>query len=113
MMMTIWISLLCIAVIVVFVVDISGFPDTLKKVYWRWLFKDKPYKEFQFKLIDCSLCLTHHICLLFALITGQFSLLVWMYICGLAMAAKCIKGLLVLISDMIIKAENKIEDILQ
>jgi hypothetical protein len=36
-----------------------------------------------------------------------------MYICGLAMAAKCIKGLLVLISDMIIKAENKIEDILQ
>jgi hypothetical protein len=36
-----------------------------------------------------------------------------MYICGLAMATKCIKGLLVLISDMIIKAENKIEDILQ
>lgn len=110
--MMIWINLLCIAVIVVFVVDISGFPDTLKKLYWRWLFKDKPYKDFQFKLIDCSLCLTHHFCVLFALITGQFSLLVWMYICMLSMLAKCLKGLMVLVSDIIIKAENKIEDIL-
>lgn len=109
----IYLNLLCIAVIVVFIVDISGVVDSIKKGIWKWLVgKDKPYKGFQFKLMDCSLCLTHHICLLFALITGQFSLLVWMYICGLSMLTKVIKGAMVLICDILIKCENKIEDIL-
>ena len=109
----IYLNLLCIAVIVVFVVDISGVVDSIKRVIWKWLIKDRPYKEYQFKLLDCSLCLTHHICLLFALLTGQFSLLVWMYICGLSMLTKVIKGLMVLVSDILIKCENKIEDILE
>ena len=108
----IYLNLLCIAVIVVFLIDISGIVDTVKGWIWKWIVRDKPYKNFQLKPFDCSLCMTHHICLLFALITGQFSLLIWMYICGLAMMAKVIRGALVLVSDILIKAINKIEDIL-
>lgn len=111
--MMIYLDLLCIAVIVIFIIDISGVVDTVKGWIWKWIVgKDKPYKGFQFKPFDCSLCMTHHICLLFALITGQFSLMVWMYICGLAMLSKVIRGALVMVSDILIKAINKIEDIL-
>lgn len=106
------INLLCIAAIVVFVIDLSGFVDSVKMRYWKWLFKDKPYREFSLKPFDCSLCMTHHICLLYAIISGSFSLPIWAFICGLSFLTPQIKGLLRLVSDIWIKAENKIYDIL-
>lgn len=109
----IYLDLFCIAVITVFIIDISGIVETVKKRIWRWLEKDIPYQGFQLKPFDCSLCMTHHICLLFALITGQFSLLIWMYICGLSLLSKGIGGALRLISDIVLRVENKIEDILE
>lgn len=106
------IKLLCIAVIVVFVLDLSGFVDTVKRLIWKWLVKGVPYRDFSLKPFDCSMCMTHHICVLFALVSGFFSLEIWMFICVLSLLTRQIKGVLELVGDVLIKAENKIRYIL-
>lgn len=106
-------DLICIAVITVFVVDLSGFMDTVKRWIWKWLLKDRPYKDFSLKPFDCSLCMTHHICVLFALLSGCFSLPIWMFICVLSLFTGQIRGVLRLVGDLFVKAENKIYDILE
>ena len=105
-------DLLCIAVITVFVIDLSGFVDTIKRYIWKWLLGDKPYQDYSIKPWTCSLCMTHHICVIYALICGYFSLPIWMYICGLSFLTPQIKGFLMVIKDMLIKAENAIYNIL-
>lgn len=105
-------DLICIAVITVFVIDLSGFQDTVKRWIWKWCIKDKPYREYSIKPFDCSMCMTHHICCLFALFSGYFTLPVWLFICMLSFFTGQIKGVLSVVKDMLIKAENKIYDIL-
>lgn len=107
-----FLDVVCIAVITVFIIDLSGVMDTIKRSVFKWLVKDRPYVDFKLKPFDCSLCMTHHICLLYALISGQFSLLMWMFICVVAFLTPQIKGLLRLVSDMLVKAENAVYDIL-
>lgn len=106
------VDILCIATIIVFIVDLSGFQDTVKRRVWRWLKGDLPYRDFEMRIPFCSLCMTHHICVIYALICGQFTLPIWLFICCVSFLTKHIKGVLQLFSDMLIKAENKIYDIL-
>lgn len=106
------IDILCIATIIVFIVDLSGFQDTVKRWIWRWLKGDLPYRDFEMRIPFCSMCMTHHICVIYALICGQFTLPIWLFICCVAFLTRQIKGLLQVVSDMLIKAENKIYDIL-
>lgn len=106
------IKLLCLAVIIVFVIDLSGFMDTVKRWIWKWLVKDRPYREYSLKPFDCSMCMTHHICVLFALIGGFFSLEIWTFICVLSLLTRQIKGVLELMGDILIKIENGIRYIL-
>ena len=106
-------NLIAITVIVVFIVDLSGFQDTTKRLIWRWLKgKDKPYKDFPMKFPFCSLCMSHHTMLLWVICTGQFSLLIWCLICLISYMSIHIKALLEIVSDMLTKAENKVNDIL-
>ena len=106
-------DLVCIAVITVFVLDLSGFVDVIKQRYWKWLFNDKPYREFSVKPFDCSLCMTHHICVIYALCTGIFSLPIWVFICGLSFFTPQIKGVLMVVKNILIKAENAVYNILE
>ena len=105
-------ELIAITVIVVYLVDLSNFTTTVKRMIWRWLKgKNKPYQDYQLKPFDCSLCMSHHTMVIWALCTGQFSLFVWLVICLLSYLSIHIKALLELISDLLTKAENKINDI--
>lgn len=105
-------NLLAITVIVVFIVDLSGFQDTAKRIIWRILKgKDKPYKDFSMKFPFCSLCMSHHCMVIWLLCTGHFSLIMWMVVCLISFSSIHIKALLETISDMLVKAENKINDI--
>lgn len=105
-------DIVCIATILVFIIDLSGVVDNVKRVIWKWLIKDRPYQEFRLKPFDCSMCMTHHICVIYALICGQFSLPIWLFICVVAFLTPQIKGVLRLVSDVFIKAENMIYNIL-
>lgn len=105
-------NLLAITVIVVFINDLSGFQYTIKKMIWRWLKGNKPFQDFEMKIPFCSLCMSHHCMVIWLLCTGQFSLIMWMVVCLISFNVIHIKALLEIISDVLTKAENKINDIL-
>lgn len=106
-------KLIALTAIVCYLVDLSGFVETVKKLIWRKIVgKNIPYKDFPFKPFECSLCMTHHTLVIWALITGNFSVYIYMVICILSFLSSNITGFLRLIKDMLIKAENKIGDIL-
>lgn len=106
-------KLLAITVIVVFIIDLSGFQDTAKRFIWRVLKgKDKPYQDFPMKFPFCSLCMSHHIMVIWALCTGNFNLFIWVAICIISFLSIHIRAFLETISDMLTKAENKINNIL-
>lgn len=80
--MKLTIDILTIAVICVFIIDLSGFVDTIKDAMGRWL----KIRVGSLKPFDCSLCSTFWVGLLWIICTGQFSLI---NILLVAMAAFC------------------------
>lgn len=69
--MKIYIDLLMVAVITIYIVDLSGFTQT-----WRgWLARFLRIRELRsLKPFDCGLCMTWWVCLIYAVAVGEFSL---------------------------------------
>ena len=105
-------DLIAIAVIVAYVVDLSNFLTTVKKMIWKWLKPNKPYQDFNLKPFDCSLCMSHHCMVIYLLCTGNFSIIMWMVVCLISFFTKHISDILETISDTLIKITNKINNIL-
>ena len=106
-------DMLCLTVCVCFLIDLSGFDLTIKKLIWRVIVgKKHPFKDFELKPFLCSLCMVHHTLVIWALITGNFTLPIYMVICILSFLSSNISGFMRLMKDILIKIENKISDIL-
>lgn len=94
------IDLICIAVIVVFIIDLSGWTETwtgwLKK--WLRLPKDRPLN---LKPFTCSLCTTFWTGLIYICIQRQFTFVNCVNICILAYFTTTIKSMLVSIKGLI------------
>ena len=73
-----------LAAVVVYIVDVSGWTATWKRWLGRWL----NVTVGSCKPFDCSLCMVHHVCCIYALCVDVFSLPVWAYICALSALAK-------------------------
>lgn len=84
MEMTTFLTLLQIQVIVVALVDCSGFMDWLKGKLGRWL---GIRGEISLKPFDCSLCMTHWTGLVWLICSGKISLTAYMVLLLLALAA--------------------------
>lgn len=69
--MQIYIDMLLVALITIYIVDISGFTES-----WRSLVATKLHISHLKPLppFDCSLCMTWWVCLIYALCVGQISL---------------------------------------
>lgn len=74
-----------IAAVVVFVIDTSGVVENIKK--WLGVLLNIENVG-SIKPFDCSLCMTHHVALIYAICVGQFSLSVWAWICVCAMLTR-------------------------
>lgn len=101
--MSIYIELLLVAVVVIFIVDISGWTDTwlgwLSKFttkYGRGPVRDLPP-------FTCSLCMTWWCCLAWLLIRGQFTLPLVAYSAGLATFSNTIQNLCISIREVLNK----------
>ena len=95
--------------IIVFIIDLSGALDSFKHSIWKRLFKGIPYKEdWRLKPLDCSLCMTWWIGLIYILITSQFSILMVGYIALLAFMTPIIKDIMILLKD----ASTKLIDVI-
>ena len=73
-------EMICLTVITVFVIDISGFTDTWKGWLGKWL----GVKVGRVRPFDCGLCSTFWTLTIWLLCTGQFSLAYWAFACVLA-----------------------------
>lgn len=71
-------DLLLISIIVVTITDIAQFQESLKRLYWRWIFRNEQvrpeYKGFHLPPFDCSLCLTFWVSLGWLILTHQLTL---------------------------------------
>ena len=69
--MNIYIDMLMVAVITIYIVDLSGFTQSWRGLLARCLH----IKEMRsIKPFDCGLCMTWWVCLIYALVIGQLNL---------------------------------------
>lgn len=108
--MQIYIDLLCIAAAVVFIVDVSGWTDTLLGALSKFTKKHGAGPVRSFKPLTCSLCMTWWCCLAYALLTRTFSLPVLAYIAGLATLSKTIYGVFIFIRELTSTAIGKLTE---
>lgn len=98
------IDLMIIAFIVVFIVDISGAIDSFKSgIKWILTKGKMSNSDYRLKPLDCSLCTTFWVGLIYLLMTGHFTLPFIGFVCLLATFAGILKGILLLIEDAITK----------
>lgn len=84
--MSIYLQLFFVALAVIFIVDLSGFRETLVEVASRATGK----RIREIRPFTCSLCMTFWTTLVFAIATGDISLPVAAYCCALSFASDTI-----------------------
>ena len=109
-MPTIIINILLLATIIVFIVDLSGSIEHLVKPIVKHLLHIPPQKDINLPLIECSLCVTWWIGLIYICIVSisnaftfnQFLILVSV-LALVSFLTPTLKDILVLIKDLIIR----------
>ena len=98
------INLIVITFMVVYVLDLSGFVDygiqPFFRKHFRGTLKTKPFL--------CSQCMTHHISLIYILITGNFSIPMWGFVCLLSFLTPVTKNILVGLKELLSRISEKI-----
>lgn len=100
-----------ITLIVCFVVDISGFVDSVKYGLFRAIYGTRAtYRDYRLKPFDCSLCMTFWTCMGYAVFSGNLSVKTVLLACLLAFLSENITHLMILVKDCIGFLTNKAED---
>ena len=98
--MNIYIELLLLAAVVVYVVDLSGWSDTVLHLATRWVRRHgrlEPVRSL--KPFTCSLCSVWWCCLAWALLRGQFALPTVAAAAGLSAFSVTIHKVLILLRE--------------
>ena len=109
-MLTIIINIILLATIIVFIVDLSGSIEHLVKPIVKYLLHIPSHKDITLPLIECSLCCTWWIGLIYICIVtiantftfNQFLILVSV-LSLVSFLTSTLKDILVLIKDLIIR----------
>lgn len=111
--MDIYLELLCLQLVTVFIVDLSGIVGTVKRVVWRFAHGRAPFQDFRLKPLDCSLCMTFWGTLLYSLFAGAFSMPVFVYCCILAYLTTVAASALAFLRDLLATIVNKLFDLIE
>ena len=103
----IYLKLIELTVIVVIIVDISGFVDSIKSLIGKVL----GINNVNLKPLDCSFCLNFWVSLIYLLITNELSITAVMVALLLSTMTPIIKDAIYLMRDLIGKIINKIYNI--
>ena len=94
-------DLFFIAVVVVVIIDLSGFIDSVKSGLKRWATRGRMSDpNYTLKPIDCSTCQIFWFGLLYLIITHQFTLFMLAYVCVLSIMSMVIKEFILLIRNV-------------
>lgn len=99
-----FLDLLFLTLIVVFIVDLSGWTDTWLDAFSRWL----GHKVKEFKPFTCSLCMTWWTGIVYLIVTRQFTLGLLAYIALLAYLSFPISQFLIFVKELLLKWINKL-----
>lgn len=102
------IDIILVAVITIYIVDLSGFTETLLKVISAY----KGRKITELKPFSCSLCMVWWVCLAFLLMSAKLSLPMVAFIALLSFLSAPIGQLLILIREAFLKVITKLMDLL-
>ena len=102
------IDLILVALVTIYIVDLSGFTETLLKVISAY----KGRKITELKPFSCSLCMVWWVCLIFSLVAGKCSIPVVAFIALLSFLSTPLGQLLMLIRELLLKVINKLMDLL-
>ena len=97
-------NLLIITLMIVYVLDISGFVDDGIQPFFRKHFKG----QLKTKPFLCSLCMSHWIGLLYIIITGTFSIPMWGYVCLLSLLTPVFYNLLIGLREFLLKITSNV-----
>ena len=102
------IDIILVALVTIYIVDLSGFTETLLKVISAY----KGRKITELKPFTCSLCMVWWVCLIYAAIAGILTLPVVALIALLSLLSVPCGQFLILIRDAFLKVINKLMDLL-
>lgn len=105
--MNVFANITLATLIVVYIVDVSGFTDSWLAALSRWL----GHTVRSFKPFSCSTCMTWWTGIIIAAATGNFIFPVLAYCTLMAFLAPAIGQLALAIRDIILKAVDKLWDI--
>ena len=98
-----YLKLFEITVIVVIIVDISGFIDSIKSLIGKVL----GINNVSLKPLDCSLCMTFWVSMVYLLITNELSITAVMVALLLSTMTPVIKDAIYLVRDLLGKIISK------
>lgn len=105
-----FIKLLILQIIIVFIIDLSGFINNLKS------FISKQLTGHNFKVslkpFDCSLCMTFWVCIIFTLVNSEFTLVNLLITSLLSYFTPITNSILLIIKDLIVYTIKKLESLL-
>lgn len=101
------IDLLLLTTIITYTVGISGFVEVLKEKIWNYLYNPIPYTNWSLKPLDCPICLTFWVGLIYLFIIKDITLLNIMIVCLYSLFQPIINNILIVIRELLIKLTNK------
>ena len=102
------IDIILVALVTIYIVDLSGFTETLLKVISAY----KGRKITELKPFSCSLCMVWWVCLIYAAIVGNLTIPVVALIALLSLLSVPFGQLLILIREAFLKVINKLMNLL-
>lgn len=97
-------DLICLAVIIVIIIDISGFVDSIKSGISFLITKGKIVKnDYRLMPFDCSFCMIFWAGLIYLMVTGNLSLLTITFVILLSVLSRTIKEFLFTIVNILDK----------
>lgn len=98
------IDLLCITIIIVYTIGLSGFIDEISEIIWKRMYPKVKYNGWRIpKPFGCETCMTFWCGILYLLVTGCFSLYMLLYVAVLSFMTPVIATTLLFIKDAVIK----------
>ena len=104
--MTALIDIFIITLMVVFVIDLSGFIEEMEKILAKWM---KAYKVHIPKPFSCSLCSTWWIGLIYLIFSGHFTIPFIGYVALMAFLTPVWYSMLLGVKELLLRIMNKID----